>query len=101
VLETWRSVDVESCLIVRFIGCGFVELPRFDPGLGSKTATSCSGDVDAANDVPQVSVTLWSIGDTVSFVHPRIGLPWFSNVIVPEGLTELELEVTVAISVTP
>ncbi|MGZ4184056.1 MAG: hypothetical protein ACXVUE_02100 [Solirubrobacteraceae bacterium] len=48
-----------------------------------KTAVTCSGDVDAANEVWQVA--LGFDGLIGSAMQPAIGAAPFSNVIVPHG----------------
>jgi hypothetical protein len=79
-----------------------VEAVTSDPGVGEKTAVSCAGDVAAANEVPQVTVTdgLDCVGVGTA-AHPLIGLPPFSNATVPEGATLPGVAVTVATNVTP
>jgi hypothetical protein len=56
--------------------------------------------VEAPNDVPQITVTLWPVGVTDTFAHPLIVLPRFLNAIAPDGAAALTLDVTVAIRVT-
>jgi hypothetical protein len=75
-----------------------VEPVTFEPAVGVKTAVSSA--VEAANDVRQTTVTLWPVGVTDTFAHPRISLPPLLNETAPDGAPALTLEVTVAIKVS-
>ena len=78
-----------------------VEPITSEPGVGVNTAVSCAGEAAAANDVPQVTVTVGVGGVGVgTAAQPAIGLPPFSNATDPKGDTLLRLDATVATSVT-
>src|SRR6202043_3990401 len=66
-LATRSVVDVESVLTAR-ASPALVEPATFVPGVGVKTAVSCSGDVVAEKDVTQV--TIWPDVETGSSAHP-------------------------------
>ena len=74
-----------------------VELATFDAAFGVKTAVSCSGDVEAANDVWHMAVNL--DGVIGSATQLAIAAPPFANAMVPDG--EPALELTTANNVTP
>ncbi|MGO9892116.1 MAG: hypothetical protein ACLP0L_30040 [Solirubrobacteraceae bacterium] len=79
---------------------GLAEPFRTDPAAGVNTAVSCA--VDAANDVEQATVALCPLGVTAVFTQPLIAVAPSLKVTVPQSAVPLlELEVTVAISVTP
>lgn len=96
-LGTVRKVEVASLPIVT-VATGLPELVALAVGLAVKTAVSFA--VDVANDVWQKMITLWLVDATGSFAQPPIGLPPFSNVIVPDGGMLDWLDVTVAIRIT-
>jgi hypothetical protein len=77
---------------------GLLDPATIPSAAASKTASSCA--VDAANEVWQVTVTVWPVGRTATSEHPTIGTPPSSKTIVPDGVVETSVEVTVAIIVT-
>ena len=93
--DTSRVVEVESCATLTN-ATALEEPAASEPALGVNSAVSCSGEVEAANEVVHAAVGL--DGVIGSATQPPIELPWFLNVIVPDG--EPEVAVTEANSVT-
>jgi hypothetical protein len=94
------EVTVEALPIDRPCGA-LVEPVTSEPEPGVNTAVRLTGDPAAARDVPQVTIAVgpdWAGVGTAP--HPLIGVPPFSNVTVPDGVTLLAAEVMVATNVT-
>lgn len=94
VFEASREVEVESGVTVTVAVP--VELATFDAAFGVKRAVSCSGDVEAANEVWQTAVRV--DGVIVLAAQPAIGAQPFVKMMVPAG--EPAMEVTAANKVT-
>ena len=97
--ETSRAVEVASRPTARS-SVALVESATIDPRLDVNTAATWAGEVAAENDVWQVTVALWKDVATGMNAQPLRAAPRASNVIAPEGVAALELDVTVAINVT-
>ncbi len=93
------EVDVGSLPIEKPCG-GLVEPVTSEPEAGVNTAVRLAGDPAAANDVPQVTSTGPGPPDVGKAPHPLIGVPPFSNATVPDGVTLVAAEVTVATNET-
>jgi hypothetical protein len=78
---TWTETELES-RPTAMPTLALLDPGAFDAVPGVKTAMTCAGDPAAANDATQLALVL--DGLTGSPVHPLIGEPWFSNVMVPD-----------------
>jgi len=82
--ETSREAVVESVWTPRLYVV-LIEPATLEPALPEKTARSRSGDVTAANDVWQLTASLWLKPATGTFTHPAIAALPLSKGIVSEG----------------
>ena len=87
--------EVESGVTVSVVVA--VDPGIVDPRLGVNTAASRTGELEAANDVWQVTAGL--CGVTGSSTQFGIGAAPFSNVIVPEGGPEEEFATANSVTV--